>query len=65
MAGVKGMKWGFKKQKTPKPRKQNIRKQLEGAGFSPKLYDVWSMMNDRCHNSSNADYDNYGGRGVL
>lgn len=30
-----------------------------------KLYPVWVMMKDRCMNSNNKEYKNYGGRGVT
>lgn len=29
-----------------------------------KLYDVWVSMVQRCHNPNQADYGNYGGRGI-
>lgn len=30
-----------------------------------KLYSVWSNMKDRCYNSNNHAYHNYGGKGVI
>lgn len=30
-----------------------------------KLYDVWCAMKDRCHNSNNQRYKDYGGRGIT
>lgn len=29
-----------------------------------KLYDVWKTMRQRCNNSKNVSYHNYGGRGI-
>lgn len=29
-----------------------------------RLHKVWKKMNDRCNNSNNKDYGNYGGRGI-
>ena len=30
-----------------------------------KLYKVWAVMKDRCLNSKNKSYNNYGGRGIT
>lgn len=30
-----------------------------------KVYAIWSCMKDRCFNPLNADYKNYGGRGIT
>jgi len=32
--------------------------------YGTKLYYVWNMMKQRCHNSKNKDYKHYGGRGI-
>ena len=29
-----------------------------------RLYKIWSSMKDRCYNSNNVNYKNYGGRGI-
>ena len=34
-------------------------------GKKSKLYGVWAAMRNRCRNSNNAAYRNYGGRGVA
>lgn len=33
-------------------------------GKKQKLYSVWIAMRDRCNNSGNKNYHNYGGRGI-
>ena len=30
-----------------------------------RLYGTWSRMKDRCYNSNNEDFKNYGGRGIT
>lgn len=32
---------------------------------SPRLYNVWVGMRDRCNNPNNNSYKNYGGRGIT
>lgn len=34
-------------------------------GHKPRLYKIWSGIKDRCKCSTNKDYKNYGGRGIL
>lgn len=31
----------------------------------PRLYRIWTGMRNRCRNRSNADFPNYGGRGIV
>ncbi len=33
-------------------------------GFGTRLYTVWDSMRQRCNNSNNKSYHNYGGRGI-
>lgn len=40
------------------------RKTNHGYRYHP-LYDIWCHMKDRCLNSNNPAYDNYGGRGIT
>lgn len=44
---------------------QNGRKSRTTHGMSKSAeYEVWKAMNQRCKNSNNKDYKNYGGRGI-
>lgn len=37
----------------------------DGKGNNTKIYLVWKSMKNRCHNSNNKDYKNYGARGIT
>ena len=32
--------------------------------YNSRLYNVWSLMKERCYNSNRKEYPNYGGRGI-
>ena len=42
--------------------KRNRRRKSE---FISRLRNIWSNMRDRCHNHNNAQYKDYGGRGIT
>jgi hypothetical protein len=65
MAGVKGMRWGDRKEQPKRERKPTIKQRLEEVGADPRLYAVWIAMNARCHNSEHPAYVNYGARGIT
>lgn len=37
---------------------------LKHGGFQLSEYRIWQSMKDRCRNSNNVGYPNYGGRGI-
>lgn len=43
---------------------QKIEHTTKHGGYKERLYSIWSAMRDRCNNSSNKNYKNYGGRGI-
>jgi hypothetical protein len=47
-------------------RREKLKKLLTKHGMSEaRVYGVWEAMVQRCTNPNNADYDNYGGRGIT
>lgn len=41
------------------------RGQFRHGAYKTKLYKVWQAMKDRCHNSENNHFAEYGGRGIA
>ena len=41
------------------------KRRLKHGESSSKLYSIWKSMNQRCYNSNNKDYYNYGARGIT
>ena len=33
--------------------------------YDTRLYRIWSLMKERCYNTSRKEYPNYGGRGII
>jgi hypothetical protein len=42
----------------------NAEKRVKHGMSHTHVYDVWSLMRDRCNNPNNPSYHNYGGRGI-
>ena len=38
---------------------------IKHGGFGTRLYGVWANMKQRCLNSNDINYKNYGGRGII
>ncbi len=38
---------------------------IKHGGYNTKLYRIWASMKQRCLNSNNQAYSNYGGRGIT
>ena len=45
--------------------KKLSKKQHRHGLFGTRIYTIWQQMKDRCYNSNNKSYKDYGGRGII
>ena len=54
----------FRNQKASERMKKNNPYNVKHNMYKSRLYGIWNGLKDRCYNSNNAQYHNYGGRGI-